>query len=74
MIWMPFIGVTSFEQTRAEQIASQLEFGYLEIDADEATRSPSPPPVYDVNGQRTNTREVGHSTIIVSFHFTINTC
>ncbi|CAM6010178.1 unnamed protein product [Sphagnum balticum] len=44
-------------QTRAEQIAAQLEMGHLEIDTNEATRSPSPPPIYDSNGQRINTRE-----------------
>jgi splicing factor 1 len=54
---MPVIGGTNFEQTRAEQIASQLEMGHLEIDTNEATRSPSPPPIYDSNGQRSNTRE-----------------
>ncbi|KAH8935074.1 hypothetical protein BDL97_17G011800 [Sphagnum fallax] len=54
---MPVIGGTNFEQTRAEQIAAQLEMGHLEIDTNEATRSPSPPPIYDSNGQRTNTRE-----------------
>lgn len=40
-----------------EQITAQLELGNLEIDPDEATRSPSPPPIYDKSGQRTNTRE-----------------
>ncbi|GLJ11914.1 hypothetical protein SUGI_0180160 [Cryptomeria japonica] len=44
-------------QTRVEQIAAQLELGNLEIDPDEATRSPSPPPIYDKSGERTNTRE-----------------
>ncbi|KAH9298409.1 hypothetical protein KI387_030091, partial [Taxus chinensis] len=44
-------------QTRVEQIAAQLELGDLEIDCDEATRSPSPPPTFDSSGQRTNTRE-----------------
>eukprot|EP01018_Ginkgo_biloba_P005011 Gb_09287 [translate_table: standard] len=44
-------------QTRAEQIAAQLELGNLEIDYDEATRSPSPPPVFDASGQQINTRE-----------------
>lgn len=45
-------------QTRAEQIAVQLESGNLEIDDDdEATRSPSPPPKYDSSEQRINSRE-----------------
>jgi hypothetical protein len=60
---MPVIGGTNFEQTRAEQIAAQLEMGHLEIDTNEATRSPSPPPIYDSNGQRINTREVS-STVL----------
>eukprot|EP00850_Spirogloea_muscicola_P013764 SM000095S24978 [mRNA] locus=s95:252449:256247:- [translate_table: standard] len=44
-------------QTRAEQIATQLEMGGLDLGDDEAARSPSPPPTYDAAGQRTNTRE-----------------
>jgi len=60
---MPVIGGTNFEQTRAEQIAAQLEMGHLEIDTNEATRSPSPPPIYDSNGQRTNTREVSFTVL-----------
>jgi hypothetical protein len=60
---MPVIGGTNFEQTRAEQIASQLEMGHLEIDTNEATRSPSPPPIYDSNGQRSNTREVSFTVL-----------
>lgn len=44
-------------QTRAEQLAAQLESGNLEIDNNEATRSPSPPPLYDSLGHRMNTRE-----------------
>ncbi|KAL3699761.1 hypothetical protein R1sor_017783 [Riccia sorocarpa] len=43
-------------QTRAEQIAAQLESGKLDTDTS-GSRIPSPPPVYDSNGQRTNTRE-----------------
>jgi hypothetical protein len=54
---MPVIGGTNFEQTRAEQIAAQLEMGHLEIGTNQATRSASPPPIYDSNGQRTNTWE-----------------
>ncbi|KAJ7535420.1 hypothetical protein O6H91_12G032400 [Diphasiastrum complanatum] len=45
-------------QTRAEQIAAQLESGNLDIDLNEDARSPSPPPIYDSNGQRINTWEV----------------
>jgi hypothetical protein len=60
---MPVIGGTNFEQTRAEQIAAQLEMGHLEIDTNEATCSPSPPPIYDSNGQRTNTREVSFTVL-----------
>eukprot|EP00250_Pteridium_aquilinum_P020544 c24857_g1_i1 orf=143-3412(-) len=44
-------------QTRAEQIAAQLESGNLDIDSNEETRSPSPPPLYDTLGHRMNTRE-----------------
>ncbi|KAG0554467.1 hypothetical protein M758_12G097700 [Ceratodon purpureus] len=44
-------------QTRAEQIAAQLDSGFLDIETTDAPRSPSPPPIYDSNGQRTNTRE-----------------
>lgn len=44
-------------QTRVEQISVLLESGNLEIDDDEATRSPSPPRKYDSSGQRTNSRE-----------------
>ncbi|KAI5081169.1 hypothetical protein GOP47_0004352 [Adiantum capillus-veneris] len=44
-------------QTRAEQLAAQLESNNLEIDNNEATRSPSPPPIYDSMGHRMNTRE-----------------
>ena len=55
---LPVSGATHFEQTRAEQLAAQLESGSLGIDYNEATRSPSPPPVYDSFGHRMNTREV----------------
>ncbi|MCO5556337.1 hypothetical protein L7F22_009885 [Adiantum nelumboides] len=44
-------------QTRAEQLAAQLESGSLDIDCNEETRSPSPPPLYDTLGHRMNTRE-----------------
>lgn len=44
-------------QTRAEQLAAQLESGNLDIDSNEDTRSPSPPPLYDTLGHRMNTRE-----------------
>ncbi|KAI5072292.1 hypothetical protein GOP47_0012398 [Adiantum capillus-veneris] len=44
-------------QTRAEQLAAQLESGNLDIDSNEETRSPSPPPLYDTLGHRMNTRE-----------------
>lgn len=44
-------------QTRAEQIAAQLESGNLDIDNNDGTRSPSPPPIYDQLGHRMNTRE-----------------
>ncbi|XP_024357397.1 uncharacterized protein [Physcomitrium patens] len=54
---MPGIGGTSFEQTRAEQIATQLDSSFWDIEALDGPRSPSPPPIYDSNGQRTNTRE-----------------
>ena len=49
---LPVSGATHFEQTRAEQLAAQLESGSLGIDYNEATRSPSPPPVYDSFGHR----------------------
>lgn len=55
---MHVIGGTTFDQTRAEQIAAQLDSGFLDIETTDAPRSPSPPPIYDSNGQRTNTREV----------------
>jgi hypothetical protein len=58
---MPVIGGTTFEQTRAEQIAAQLDSGFLDIETTDVPRSPSPPPIYDSNGQRTNTREVHRS-------------
>lgn len=45
-------------QTRISQISAQLELGNLDQEENEAYRSPSPPPVYDTEGQRLNTREV----------------
>lgn len=65
---MPGIGGTSFEQTRAEQIATQLDSSFWDIEALDGPRSPSPPPIYDSNGQRTNTREVQtHPMIFLMF-------
>lgn len=44
-------------QIRIGQISTQLELGNLDQEDNDAYRSPSPPPVYDTDGQRLNTRE-----------------
>eukprot|EP00850_Spirogloea_muscicola_P024239 SM000510S17644 [mRNA] locus=s510:1795:5649:- [translate_table: standard] len=38
--------------------------GGLDLGDDEAARSPSPPPIYDAAGQRTNTREVRSVSVV----------
>ena len=53
-------------QTRIEQINQQLEMGMLDIDSNESTRSPSPPPIYGDNGQRLNTREVSIEKLLLT--------
>ena len=53
-------------QTRIEQINQQLEMGMLDIDSNESTRSPSPPPIYGDNGQRLNTREVSMKKLLLT--------
>lgn len=54
------------KQTRISQISTQLELGNLDQEENEAYRSPSPPPVYDTEGQRLNTREVRSVTLAVA--------
>ena len=44
-------------EQRLEELDRKLKLGELE-DVDEDIRAPSPPPTYDANGNRTNSREV----------------
>ncbi|KAF2076860.1 hypothetical protein CYY_001827 [Polysphondylium violaceum] len=42
---------------RIDEITKKVTFGPIEITDRDRERSPSPPPVYDNNGKRSNTRE-----------------